>query len=321
MRGRAGRGVGLTFVLAMLLALVALSACTGRAAESPGITGASDVEKPTRSIPLTTVPRVRPVEATTPPSAEASVVVFWSPHPDDESLGMGQAIARYVRAGWTVYVGLLTDGEDSREYLGWYRAHPAWWRDLNGNGIKGDKEDFGLERQAEFERATARLGVPRKNLIFVDELTRGAKTEKQLDVVLAREMARLTREFQSAHPGALQVTTMKYVDGHLAGPGDYLPQSQHRIACEAVEASSRSLGFPARFYKVYVYYLPLDLRWAPVVERDVRSHPVKVAAMLDGYDRTKLPLHLGLGWHSVTALFQNALVDDREYVTLPSDFK
>lgn len=255
------------------------------------------------------------------PSAEASVVVFFSPHPDDESLGMGHAIARYVRAGWTVYVGLLTDGEDSRDYALWYRRRPELWRDLNGNGVAGDPEDFGLERKDEFLRACTALGVRRSNLLFFNSPGRGHSKDSPLDVVLAARMTRISEEFERAHPGATQITTMAYIDGKLNGPGDFLPQEQHRIACVAVAKTARRLRFPAWFYKVYAYYLKPDQRWAPIVERDAPDHGTKRRALLEGYDTAERSHHLAIGWHSVPLLFENALMDENEYVTPLSDFR
>lgn len=163
--------------------------------------------------------------------------------------------------------------------------------------------------------------MPAGNVLLYDELTRGAKTEKQLDVVLGQRLGGIVRDFDRAHPGALQLTTMKYTDGALAGPGDALPQGQHRIACDAVAEGARRYGFPARFYKVYVYYLAPNQRWAPVVESDPADHPRKVEAMLRGYDSTGTPLHLGIGWHSVPRLFDNARTDTNEYASRPGDFR
>lgn len=313
----------LSRLIAAVCAVVLLStACSSRGGRSTAVSTDGSSEAPEFVATDAVVPAVTPVRVSVPrPSAEASVVIFWSPHPDDETLGMGQAVARYVRAGWHVYVALLTDGEDSRDFRRWYRRHPSWWRDLNGNGVKGDEEDFGLERRLEFERACSALGVPAANVLFYDELTRGAASERQLDVVLAQRMAGLVRDFAHTHPGALQITTMKYTDGALDGPGDVLRQSQHRIACETVAAAARRYGFPARFFKVYVYYLEPRQRWAPVVESDPDDHATKVRAMLAGYDSTDVRLHLGIGWHSVPVLFANARAGSNEYATGLGDFR
>lgn len=67
-------------------------------------------------------------------------ILVIAPHPDDESLGMGGTIARFVAEGHEVTVALMT-GHGTK------RAHPIWTRDA-----------FEAVR-AEFLQATASLGV------------------------------------------------------------------------------------------------------------------------------------------------------------------
>ena len=45
------------------------------------------------------------------PLPEASAVVVFAPHPDDEVFGCGGALALHARAGVSVHVVLLTEGE------------------------------------------------------------------------------------------------------------------------------------------------------------------------------------------------------------------
>lgn len=54
----------------------------------------------------------RPVELGTLVPAEGLIVI--APHPDDETLGCGQALSAAARAGCEIAVVLLTDGESSR---------------------------------------------------------------------------------------------------------------------------------------------------------------------------------------------------------------
>jgi hypothetical protein len=140
--------------------------------------------------------------------------------------------------------------------------------------------------------------------------------------MLQSRIETLALSFESQHPGALHVTTMKYTDGRADGPGDDKPQGEHRAACDALLALARRGRLTARFQKVYVYYLPEARRWAPlVVDGAGADHRAKAEAMLEGYDRDYLPWHLGIGYRSVPALFQNAGVDTDEYATRPSDVR
>jgi len=99
------------------------------------------------------------------PQKNQTVVVF-SPHPDDETLGAGGYIAKSIYNGASVYIVLVTDG---------------------------DKRHLKDARYSEFQNATSRLGVPSRNLIYLnyqdgkltttspDDLTRDV--QKQIDTL------------------------------------------------------------------------------------------------------------------------------------------
>ncbi|MBC7320376.1 PIG-L family deacetylase, partial [bacterium] len=74
------------------------------------------------------------------PEAGDTVLVF-SPHPDDETIACGGYIIESIKRGAEVYIVLVADG--NRRSL----------RDL---------------RYVEFENATAILGVPRENLVYLN---------------------------------------------------------------------------------------------------------------------------------------------------------
>lgn len=73
------------------------------------------------------------------PQSGQRVMVF-SPHPDDESIGVGGYIAQSIENGADVEIVLVTNG------------------DFHGNE---------QERYAEFKKATNILGVPESNLVFL----------------------------------------------------------------------------------------------------------------------------------------------------------
>ena len=74
------------------------------------------------------------------PQSGQRVLVF-SPHPDDESIGVGGYIAQSIENGATVKIVLVTNG------------------DFHGNE---------QVRYAEFKKATQILGVPVSNLVFLN---------------------------------------------------------------------------------------------------------------------------------------------------------
>jgi len=84
---------------------------------------------------------------------EKRVIVF-APHPDDEILGCGGTIARKIDEGYEIFIVYLTDG---RNVL----------RDL---GIFSNPSPLEIKeiRKKEAKKATKIIGIPPKNLIFLD---------------------------------------------------------------------------------------------------------------------------------------------------------
>ena len=85
-------------------------------------------------------------------------VVFYAPHPDDETLSMCVLIANHVRVGRKVHVVLLSDGRTSG-------ALAAVNARLAAEHLPGlTLAQFGAARVREFRAACARLGVPAANV-------------------------------------------------------------------------------------------------------------------------------------------------------------
>ncbi|KYK36905.1 MAG: hypothetical protein AYK19_08110 [Theionarchaea archaeon DG-70-1] len=76
-------------------------------------------------------------------------IVVYSPHPDDETLGLGATIHYYKRMGFKILVVVLTHGEGSiaREIL------------CDLYGFCFSEKEFGLLRVEEFKAAMVTLGV------------------------------------------------------------------------------------------------------------------------------------------------------------------
>jgi len=82
-------------------------------------------------------------------------VLVFAPHPDDETLGCGGTMARRSSEGHEIIVVVLTDGRHAfSEIL----------------GIDSDPSPYELRqiRKEETIRAMETLGIPRKNLFFLD---------------------------------------------------------------------------------------------------------------------------------------------------------
>jgi len=81
-----------------------------------------------------------------------------APHPDDETVGAGGAIATARERGWTVTVVYVTSGD-------------GFWQAVRKRGgpfpDAAQMQAYGERRVAEARRATTRLGVPAKDVIFL----------------------------------------------------------------------------------------------------------------------------------------------------------
>ena len=81
-----------------------------------------------------------------------------SPHPDDETVGAGGAIAMARQRGWDVTVVFVTSGD-------------GFWAAIRKPGgpmpSAAEMQAYGASRVAEARRATLALGVPPSNVIFL----------------------------------------------------------------------------------------------------------------------------------------------------------
>jgi len=85
---------------------------------------------------------------------EKTIIVF-APHPDDETWGCGGTIAKKVSQGYEVLIVVMTDGRH------------AFFSIL---GIDSDPtpEELKEIRKEELKRSVKILGVPERNIIFLD---------------------------------------------------------------------------------------------------------------------------------------------------------
>jgi len=85
----------------------------------------------------------------------ADKIVIFTPHPDDETLGCGGTTAKKISEGYEVNVVVLTDGRNALS---------------NVLGIFSDPtpEELKTIRHNELLSAIEILGVPKKNVVFLD---------------------------------------------------------------------------------------------------------------------------------------------------------
>lgn len=85
---------------------------------------------------------------------EKKIIVF-APHPDDETWGCGGTIVKKISEGYEVIIVVITDGRH------------AFSKVLGINSDPTPEELIHIRRE-EVIRATKTLGVPKKNLFFLD---------------------------------------------------------------------------------------------------------------------------------------------------------
>jgi LmbE family N-acetylglucosaminyl deacetylase len=82
-------------------------------------------------------------------------IIVFAPHPDDETLGCGGTIAKKIAEGYEVLIVVMTDGRFLLQKNSRTDSYPT-------------PEQVKEIRRAEVLRATKILGVPEKNVIFLD---------------------------------------------------------------------------------------------------------------------------------------------------------
>ncbi|MDR3555296.1 MAG: PIG-L family deacetylase [Syntrophobacteraceae bacterium] len=91
--------------------------------------------------------------------SSATHLMVFSPHPDDETLGAGGLIERVLKAGGKVRVVFMTDGEG---YSGGVKKI-----DHISNPTAKDYRGYGALRREEALKATATLGMPGRDVMFL----------------------------------------------------------------------------------------------------------------------------------------------------------
>jgi len=81
-------------------------------------------------------------------------VIVFAPHPDDETLGCGGTIAKKLNEGYEVSVVFMTDGRYSLAEL--------------GIDVEPTPSEMKVIRKKEAIKAMKILGLPEKNLLFLD---------------------------------------------------------------------------------------------------------------------------------------------------------
>lgn len=125
----------------------------------------------------------------------SDTVVFYSQHQDDETLFAGSTIVDAIKSVGkeNVYIVLVSDGDETGVFLG------DRYKNLS-------IEEKAIIRNNEFIAATDKLGVPRENLIFLNQ------PEKQIDKEL---VGNTILSFEQKYGNVTHITHSYMYDTHL----------------------------------------------------------------------------------------------------------
>lgn len=214
-----------------------------------------------------------------------AVVLFISPHPDDESLSMGMGIANHLWYGHDVHLTLLSWGSESsaRDVING-SVYCSWHKVNHNPGPEGysplDVGQFSNARINEFRYSAACLGVKPEN-ISIYNYSDGGITKDDVKSTIS--------SFLSGHPGAT-IKTPSYYDKH----------PDHSVCGYALLDMYKSGEvIDARFYVS-------PTQW-PDTPGHYESNPnctIFHKASLEVYKRWN-PSHgmYGIGYHSVPSIF------------------
>ena len=183
-------------------------------------------------------------------------------HPDDESLGLGGALAHYADTGVETYLVTATRGERGR-----------YFDALRGDPGRPADEEVARAREAELRAATAVLGV--RDVALLDY------RDGELDAVDTTEaVAKIVAHMRRVRPDVVVTFGPEGAYGHP----DHIAISQ--LACSAFAAAADASfgeGEPHRASKLYYFGWPAQL-WELY-----QSVFKKLVSVVDGVERQANP--------------------------------
>jgi LmbE family N-acetylglucosaminyl deacetylase len=214
--------------------------------------------------------------------------IFYTPHTDDESIGMAGSICRARDAGHRVLVVLVTDNVPSTRGL---RLFP----DQNASD----------ERRKEWTRAMTVLGVTDLVCWEIPEAAMLSHAHMMQNVVMDR-MHMLEQQYLVACHHTVWGADDVHVDASA-------PTVSHLVCANALIELQRLLPrMRARLHGVYLYSEQLTQRTAPLVLHLDAETMLRKMEALDCY---RLSTHsIGYGYTSVPELIDAASIDPREFL-------
>jgi LmbE family N-acetylglucosaminyl deacetylase len=222
---------------------------------------------------------------------EAKVAVWYLPHPDDETIGMADAIHTSVQNHINNYIIYFTKGgaSQARHFL----------RGVDGKKYHLTKEELEQARINETLAALQVLGVGPENVLFFNF------SEGNIPLQAAIKIISL---YVNLFPDAIH-STVSYHD----------PHEDHKILAQALSAVNEIYKnrLTVRYYHVYIYNQkgPLPKNVATV---SVKSPEIKRKAIDEYYKWEPTNGRYAVGAHSTPKLFEHAKTAEYEYIDMRS---
>ncbi len=212
-------------------------------------------------------------------SSAQKVVIWYLPHPDDETIGMAGAILASHAAGHRNIFVFLTRGGGS--LVGY----------IDGLRLAQTK----ASRMQEAITALQHLGAKRSDIIFYDFIDGNVSLEATLAIM---------RAYREQYPNAAH-RTVSFHD----------PHPDHKaVALALAKLQTESQNLDAAYYHVYIYNKPLEQRGnnqvAPELVPDLARKRLAIAAYTSPDERDG---RHAIGGRSVAPLLASAADDLYEY--------
>jgi LmbE family N-acetylglucosaminyl deacetylase len=185
-------------------------------------------------------------------------VIWYLPHPDDETIGMADSIVQSVQAGNTNYFIYFSHGAGS------LARHDLQGPD--GRRIALTREEFGAARMRETLAALQALGVDPSQVLFLDYPDGSIPPEA---------VQRIMRLFAELYPGSIH-RTVSVLD----------PHEDHQTLARALRelASEDKIDIHPEFFHVYIHRrrdLPAGVEKRPIQHREVKERALAELSLWD----------------------------------------
>ena len=229
-------------------------------------------------------------------------VVFFAPHPDDESIGMAGAIRESLGEGRAVFVELMTHGEMSRARHKLDDGGTDPWH-TGSHHYNLSVEEFGDARVREFFDTAVLLGVTG---VRVHGFKNGGLTEEDVSSSIQDWIERARND------GGTKLSLRGTAGAQDPQNSGGLPHVDHKAVWDALTASG------AKDVQGYCIYNYVAHKSTPDETHDISPWCADKRAALEAYKLWDPDAgRFAVGEHSVPDVLANAASECNEFIVYP----